>query len=289
MKKILIGLLLVILYVPATLILSGVLSLPLFFLQGQEGLGIQALSELLQFLGAVLTAFLFFLIQKRKFREIGLSIKGHLKDLPGGMYLALILYGVGYALSLLFGWIDITGTGTSAQILLLQVLLFLLVALFEETMMRGYILNTLVHSGMNKWIALALSSMLFSIMHFLNPEYSMVSALNIFLAGVLLGYLYLLTRNLWLPISLHFFWNFIQGPILGYQVSGGDFGGGVLHTSAQDPVLWSGGGFGFEGSLLCSILMVVILTLLFCFTKPMEDPAPHPVDAITEESPKAES
>ena len=82
------------------------------------------------------------------------------------------------------------------------------------------------------------------------------------LAGMLLGASYLYTRNLCFPISLHLFWNWIQGPILGYQVSGNNFTTSMLTLRMPEENVLNGGAFGFEGSLICTVLMIVFTILI---------------------------
>ena len=78
------------------------------------------------------------------------------------------------------------------------------------------------------------------------------------LAGCFLGASYIYTRNLCFPIALHWFWNWIQGSVLGYKVSGNEFSNKnllILHFPEEN--LINGGTFGFEGSILCSLLLVL--------------------------------
>ena len=115
--------------------------------------------------------------------------------------------------------------------------------------------------SMNKYIALIISSLLFAVMHLANANVTVLSFVNIFLAGVLLGIYYVHKRNLWLPISLHFSWNFFQGPIFGFEVSGVDVTG-VIIQDIHGPDLITGGTFGFEGSVIATLLMVIAIALL---------------------------
>ena len=86
---------------------------------------------------------------------------------------------------------------------------------------------------------------------------------NLLLAGILLGSAYIYTRNLWFAIALHWFWNWLQGPVLGFEVSGNAFGESLLtlDTSAGSALL-NGGPFGFEGSLICTVLMLAAIWLI---------------------------
>ena len=128
--------------------------------------------------------------------------------------------------------------------------------LYEEITVRGFVLGSLLDSGMNRYVALALTSLLFSAMHLGNPGLGVLPLLNLALAGLLLGASYIYTRNLWFPVVLHWFWNYLQGPVLGYEVSGTRFSGSLLHLEQTGGSLLTGGNFGFEGSLLCTVLLL---------------------------------
>ena len=138
--------------------------------------------------------------------------------------------------------------------LLLSGLFFAMVAIVEETMMRGYVLGRLLRTRLNKFISLLISSLLFALLHLMNPNVAFLPMLNLVLGGLLLGASYLYTRNLWFPISLHFFWNWIQGPVLGYEVSGNRFCETLFSLRLPANNLINGGAFGFEGSLVCTVL-----------------------------------
>jgi hypothetical protein len=152
--------------------------------------------------------------------------------------------------------------GDIVYLLLLRKFCCLLVALAEEIMMRGYILGRLLHTRMNKFLSLFVSALLFALLHLFNPNLAFLPMLNLLLAGMFIGASYLYTRNLCFPISLHLFWNWIQGPILGYQVSGNDFGTSLLTLHLPEENVLNGGAFGFEGSLICTVLMIIFTILI---------------------------
>ncbi|MBQ6747291.1 MAG: CPBP family intramembrane metalloprotease [Bacteroidaceae bacterium] len=183
-------------------------------------------------------------------------------DLLWGFIVAAAIYAVGFIVSLLAGWISVEGVHFDFTYLLLQFLLYILVALMEESMMRGFVLGHMLDVGMNKFLSLLISSILFACLHLGNPGITNFALLNLTLAGVLLGVAYIYTRNLWFPIFLHLFWNFIQGPILGYEVSGTGGKKTLLKLGISDNTLMNGGDFGFEGSLPCTILMIVATGLI---------------------------
>lgn len=194
--------------------------------------------------------------------DMGYRWKYKGKDLLWGFIVAAAIYAVGFIVSLLAGWISVEGVHFDFTYLLLQFLLYILVALMEESMMRGFVLGHMLDVGMNKFLALLISSFLFACLHLGNPGITNFALLNLTLAGILLGVAYIYTRNLWFPIFLHLFWNFIQGPILGYEVSGTGGKNTLLKLGISDNSLMNGGDFGFEGSLPCTILMIVATGLI---------------------------
>lgn len=188
---------------------------------------------------------------------LGLSLKGRGKDLLAGAGIAVLLYAVGFGLSLLMGMVEVADVQWMPCDLLGALMFFLLVAVTEEVMLRGFVLGRMLSEGMNRFVALLLSSALFSAMHLFNPNFAFLPFVNILLAGCLLGASFLYTRNLCFPIVLHWFWNWLQGPVLGYEVSGTDCGQTLLTLRLKGSDLLTGGSFGFEGSLLCTVLLVV--------------------------------
>ena len=115
--------------------------------------------------------------------------------------------------------------------------------------------------SVNRWLALGISALLFAMMHSNNPEVTIISVLNLFVAGILLGLNYIFTRNLYFAILLHTSWNFLQGPVLGFPVSGVQLES-VLHPEVKGNEFITGGGFGLEGSLLTAMLIAVAILIL---------------------------
>lgn len=218
-----------------------------------------SLMQLTTFLAGLIPAILILrYVDHRPFSDLGFSMKGRGKDILYGALAAMVLYGVGFGLSLALGLVRVTGVLVDWEWLLGSFFFFLLVAVTEELMFRGYVLGRLLRTRMNKFLALFLSSFLFACLHLMNPNVAFLPMLNLILAGLLLGATYIYTRNLWFPISLHLFWNWLQGPVLGYEVSGNKFGESLLKLHLSDSTLLNGGAFGFEGSLLCTVLTVVL-------------------------------
>lgn len=221
------------------------------------------LSETLMLIGVFLSAWIVWHFRGCSLESLRRSLAMRWKDWLLGMLLAIILYAVGFSISLWLGAVEVTGITFNLSSLLISFIFFLLVAITEEFALRGFVLERMLQGGVNKFWALFLSAALFSLIHIGNPNFNFLSFINILLAGVLLGSSYIYTRNLCFPIALHWFWNWIQGPILGYEVSGNKFCEGLLTLHLPEANLINGGAFGFEGSILCTILMVVGTGIIF--------------------------
>lgn len=215
------------------------------------------LSETLLLIGVLLSAWIVWHLRGFSLEELKRSFAMRPKDWLYGALLATVLYAVGFGVSLGLGAIEVTETAFNPFSLLTSLLFFLLVAVTEEWALRGFVLERMLQGGVNKFWALFLSATLFSLIHIGNPNFNFLSFINILLAGILLGSSYIYTRNLCFPISLHWFWNWIQGPVLGYEVSGNKFCDGLLTLHLPEANLINGGAFGFEGSVLCTVLLVV--------------------------------
>ncbi len=196
-----------------------------------------------------------------RFRKVSLAVWGRSlalrrKDVLAGILLAVVLYAVGFGISLLAGAIEVADVALNLSTLFISLGFCLLVAITEELALRGFVLERMLQGGVNKFWALFLSAALFSLIHIGNPNFDFLSFINLLLAGILLGSSYIYTRNLSFPIALHWFWNWIQGPVLGYEVSGNKFCDGLLTLHLPEANLINGGAFGFEGSILCTVLMI---------------------------------
>ena len=218
-----------------------------------------ALFEVSSLLAVLTTAGFLLWLEGRSFSSLGLSFRGHFGEFVEGACMAFVLYIIGFCVSLWRGWVVVDGISGFTGMLACSFILFFIVALTEELLMRGYVLGRLLQTRLNKYVSLSISSLLFSGFHLFTPHLSFLSLLNLFLAGVLLGTAYLYTRNLWCAIGLHLFWNWLQGPVLGYRVSGIDLFSPFLQTSIYGNHLITGGAFGFEGSMVCTVLLVVAI------------------------------
>ncbi len=225
------------------------------------GLPANIVLTLFGFSGMLFTAWIFRrFIDKKSFKSLGFSFSPFRNDFFMGLILGIILISVGFGILYASGMLSVVDTNVNIVLLIGYLTLFTIASFNEEIMVRGYILNNLCDS-MNQYIALFISSLLFSLMHLGNANVTIISFINILLAGILLGIYYIHKRNLWLPIALHFSWNFFQGPVYGFEVSGVDTSGIIIQDLQGNDML-TGGPFGFEGSLFATFLIIVAILFL---------------------------
>lgn len=129
-------------------------------------------------------------------------------------------------------------------------------AVTEELFFRG-VLFRITEEWLGTWWALLASASVFGLLHLLNPGATLLAGVAIIIeAGVMLAAAYVVTRRLWLPIGIHFAWNFVQGGIFGVAISGSQVKG-ILKGQLTGPTLVSGGAFGVEASVFAIGLGIV--------------------------------
>jgi len=145
--------------------------------------------------------------------------------------------------------------------IIIYVILFFLVAISEEVMARGFLFVNLYNHS-NKYFAIILSSIVFSLLHVFNSSFNLIGMLNIILIGILFCQLYLMRMNLSIPIGFHFIWNFLQGPVFGFSVSGLNTQA-ILKIENISGSNFSFEGFGLEGSLISTLVIGIFLVYIF--------------------------
>ncbi len=175
------------------------------------------------------------------------------RDALRGAGLAALLMSAIVALAAAFGAYRIDGWGGSTSLLSILFAAGIQAALFEEILVRGVLFRFLEEFG-GSWFALAASAALFGLGHIFNANATAFSSLAIAVeAGLMLGGAYMLTRNLWLAIGLHFGWNVTQGYVWDVPVSGFAVDG-MVDAHSAGPALISGGPFGLEASVIALAL-----------------------------------
>ncbi len=197
-------------------------------------------------------------LDKETMSSIGIALR--LRHALWGGLIAIIAISILFIVLLLFQQISVDTAQFSSVELLLGLISYIFVGFFEELVFRGYIQTNLSRSITPTW-GLIISSLLFALIHGFNPDLSLLGLFNIFLAGFLLGMLYQLTGNLWGAIGFHALWNFWQGPVLGFAVSGTD-SYSVLAINNLGADYYTGGAFGLEGSVVCTVVLVAVMVLV---------------------------
>ncbi|HPH95990.1 MAG TPA: type II CAAX endopeptidase family protein [Anaerolineaceae bacterium] len=210
-------------------------------------------------------------LDRRPLRDFGFALdRNWWLDLGFGLLLGAglmaAIFGVEYAL----GWVEIratlqTNSNTFGIGIILYIGMFLGVAMEEEIMARGYWLRNLAEGFTGRWLkprgalllAYAISSAIFGLLHLGNENASLVSTLNLVMAGLMLGLPYVLTGELAIPIGLHMTWNFFQGNVFGFPVSGGAPGTTFIAIQQGGADLWTGGAFGPEAGLVGVLAMLL--------------------------------
>jgi uncharacterized protein len=238
---------------------------------GNANLFISQIIELVIFASSIYIARRF--LDKRTFVSLGLQInKQAAADILAGIAITFVIMGLIYFAEVAAGWLTFESfawQNESAASVITGVLTFFAVFVFvgwnEELLSRGYHLQTLA-SGTNLFWGVVISSSVFGLAHLGNPNATWVSAAGIFFAGLFLAYGYLRTGQLWLSIGLHIGWNFFEGVIFGFPVSGLDIYRLIRHQ-IQGPEIWTGGAFGPEAGLIVLPALAVGSVLIYFYTR----------------------
>lgn len=146
-------------------------------------------------------------------------------------------------------------------------------AMGEELLFRGYAFQLLIRS-LGPFATILPTSVIFGLMHSWNPSETPLGIVNTVAWGILFGYAVWRTGALWLSIGLHFGWN-IALPVLGTNLSGFTMGVTGYTLEWNVGVLWSGGGYGVEGSLLTTTIVVALFFVLRRLIPPAEMTEPR--------------
>jgi membrane protease YdiL (CAAX protease family) len=179
-------------------------------------------------------------------------------------FIFLVMLGLGWLTFKGFAW-DFDPVNTIVISVLNFLVVFIIVGWNEELLSRGYHLQTIA-SGLNLFWGVVISSAVFGLLHLGNPNATWVSAAGIFFAGVYLAYAYVRTGKLWLSIGLHIGWNFFEGVVFGFPVSGLTIYP-LTRILVTGPVLWTGGAFGPEAGLIVLPSLIVGGLLIYWVTQ----------------------
>lgn len=203
-------------------------------------------------------------------------LSGFLKGSLIGLILLLCCSGLAY----LNGNVSFTLGEISIPLFLGYLIYYMIVACFEELLFRSFPLRVFAERYPVS-LAIILCSLLFGLAHLGNDSFNWLAMLNITLAGILFAVFILQKRNISWAIGLHFGWNFTQGTLLGYQVSGTDSPGLLLAKPLGESYL-SGGEFGIESSMFCTVIMLIAIAYML-FKYKIEPVYENEIDGELEE------
>jgi membrane protease YdiL (CAAX protease family) len=213
---------------------------------------------------------------RRPIAALGLGLsRGWLREVVGGLAAGLAATGVLVVILIVTGSVSLElapNPAASLAVLPLLFFMFTWAGALEELVFRGYLMQALAE-GSRRWIAAIVLCIPFTWGHADNPDVTGFGVANIFLAGVILAVLYFQTRRLWLPISFHLSWNLTQSWLWGFDVSGIKIEDQLFLVTQKGSDLVTGGEFGLEGSVLSTVLFVLLIGWLLIM-KPLH-PAPE--------------
>lgn len=204
---------------------------------------------------------------------------GWLRNFGLGVGLGGLTLSLAVGVAALCGGLSFAGNDADlssvGQTMMLSFVVFLVFAAWEETVFRGYPMQTFFHSKL-AGTGVVLTSIIFATIHVGNPRADLLSWLNTFLAGIWFAAAYWRSRDLWLPFGMHLMWNWMQGAFFGIEVSGltNVTSAPLLREIDRGPAWLTGEAYGIEAGIAATVaLMVSTLVILILPAKTPPAPA----------------
>jgi membrane protease YdiL (CAAX protease family) len=254
-------------------ILTGLFSIPVLIVGSNWSTPIDVLADnpftnlfliLTQLLGVIVSVLICLKKEKKKWKDVGItSLRSQGNNLLLGLFLGASSIVFITMILLVTKQITLVPAKITLHFLTeicLFFVSFIFVALNEELFFRGYVISALKQTKSYPIIYIV-SSLVFGFAHLGNPNVHLLGIVNVFLISFLFAYMFIQTKTLWMSMGYHLTWNFFQGNILGFNVSGTK-GNGFFHIKSSDNI-WTGGSFGIEAS----VWTTVVILLGFLITK----------------------
>lgn len=261
-------------------IIGEILTIPLYIVFLKIPLFFYNQNLLLLFLNlltfATISSLVFFrvkVIERISLSSIGLNKNNWLKKYLLGFFIGLVMMSIIVLILLSFGYITIEKNpiqpvGVSAISSVLVILFgWIIQGATEEIVTRGWLLNVLSNKY-NIGVGLLISSTLFGLMHLSNPNVNYIAVINIILVGLFYGFYVIKTNDLWAVCGMHTAWNFAQGNLFGFEVSGIDVSvGSLIDLNLVGSDFVTGGIFGPEAGIVATFILLVSIGILLFIDK----------------------
>jgi membrane protease YdiL (CAAX protease family) len=229
-----------------------------------------------------------YFLEELPWRSLGATFhKGWFRDLLlgsavgfGALVVGVVIATAGRGLSFSRNHVEWTSIARS---MIGSAAMLLVAAFSEEAMFRGYALQTLSRAKL-AWLGVLITFLLFGGAHLGNPNAASLTFANTALAGLWLAVAYLRTRSLWFPLGVHWAWNWALGWFFGLPISGFSIVSNPLLDAKDNGPFWlTGGPYGIEGGLACTIALA--LCTLFLWRTSLVSADPELKKLTSEENP----
>lgn len=194
-------------------------------------------------------------VNREPLSELGFRrIKSPAECLVIGIGVPTAIFLVNFVINWLAGSVRIESVQWAPADLMLSLLFFIPAAFVEEIWMRSYLLNILLRTRMPSWLSVLIMSLVFAAVHLANPGINLLSVVNLTVAGIPAGCTVRVHPQPALSAGFPFHVELATGRVFGFKVSGTDYFSSVVELQLTREDLINGGSFGFEGSVLCTIL-----------------------------------
>lgn len=197
-------------------------------------------------------------VDRKRLKGIGFKLNGKsFKDMAVGLVMGACSMMVIFFVLLLSGSISMTNSFTNPNLTLYTLtgfILFVFVGFEEELFSRGYCMKSLEQTG-SKWVPTVVSAVIFSLLHSGNENLKLLGLFNIFLVGILFSIMVIKTGNIMMAIGYHITWNYFQGNIFGFPVSGTE-PHGIYNIKILKDNFLTGGGFGPEAGVMTTLVVI---------------------------------
>lgn len=197
-------------------------------------------------------------ICRKRVSYLGLtSLKKDGKELLVGILAGTVAMTVVFGVLVLLGSVRIQSVSfLNPGVFIIELVIYILVGIGEEVFSRG-LFQSILRETKKRFLVFFIPSVFFGAMHLANKGVTLLSVLNLILLGLIFAYAFYRSGSLWLPIGLHITWNFFQGVVYGFPVSGNTDAAMIKQIPVKLSLL-NGGSFGPEGGMLVSIMVVIL-------------------------------